>query len=298
MKKANINYPHPVLSAANEDYLNSYFNIELLDNPVIEGNNAIIRIKSVLSCPGLSNMIDNGRAKIVVYCESVETEYRKIEPFSNAESVELLIDKNALSKSVQVRGYIIATENMSSFSLPEHNADLFGSIPFKIRKGDILGISEDFYNIPIDSYDPLADRPSIFSVRRNPDGVDDIIVNYMEFDKITIFLNNDVFDKYQKLYEAPEMRSILASMIVMPALVDVLSFLKSADEDTINTYQTKKWFQVLKSRIDELSIDLNQEASLTKIANSILPHIVNGVIDGLGTVFESLLPTGGELDEG
>ena len=53
MKKTNINYPHPVLNIANEDYINSSFNISLPNDAKIEGEHAIIEISYELVSPGL-----------------------------------------------------------------------------------------------------------------------------------------------------------------------------------------------------------------------------------------------------
>lgn len=51
--------------------------------------------------------------------------------------------------------------------------------------------------------------------------------------KITILLNEDTFSKYQKLYESPEVRSVLASMFAVPVLVDALSYIKNADSEKL-----------------------------------------------------------------
>ena len=52
MRKTNINYPHPVLSAANEDYIDCCFNINLKNDPSIQGDLAVIDIAYDLSCDG------------------------------------------------------------------------------------------------------------------------------------------------------------------------------------------------------------------------------------------------------
>lgn len=295
MKKTNINFPHAVLSAANDDYIDSNFNINLKNDPSIQGEVAVIDISYELSCQGLQQLISNGDAKVILYLESVEAEYRRTFAFNN-NSCEITIteNKNMLSKSVQVRGYITAAKDISPFALPEHNKDLFGGIPFAVKRGDILAISEDFYNIPLENYDPLADRPSIFSIRRQTDRPkDEITVDFMSHDKITIFLNNDLYEKYSNLYEAPETRMFLASLFAAPVLVDVLSYIKHADQDMIDSISHLKWYQVLSARLLELKLDLSTEDSMTKIANVIIPHIFKTNIEQFKEVFKALLPTTG-----
>lgn len=298
MRKTNVNYPHPVLSAANEDYIDCSFNIILKNDPSIQGELAVVDICYDLSCEGLKQLIINGDAKVILYLESVEAEYRKIFTF-NSDSCDMSIteNKNMLSKSVQIRGYITAAKDITPFALPEHNKELFGGIPFNdVKRGDILAISEDFYNVPLENYDSLADRPSIFSIRRQTEcPKDEITVDFMSHDKITIFLNNDVYEKYSNLYEAPETRMFLASLFAAPVLVDVLSYIKHADQDMIDAIAHLKWYQVLNSRLLELKLDLNTEDSMTKIANVIIPHIFKTNIEQFREVFKNLLTsTGGD----
>lgn len=292
MRKVNVNYPHPVLSAANEDYINCSFNITLNNDPSIQGEVAVIDVSYQLSCEGLERLILDGDAKVILYLESVEAEYRKTFTFdSRSNSILITENKNMLSKFVQVRGYITAARDIAPFALVEHNKDLFGGMPFNVKRGDFLAISEDFYNVPLVNYDPLADRPSIFSMRRQTERPnDEITVDFMSHDKITIFLNNDIYEKYSNLYEAPESRMFLASLFAAPVVVDVLSYLKHADQDMIDSIAHLKWYQVLNARLLELKIDLNKEDSMTKLANIIIPHIFKTNIEQFGDVFKNLLP--------
>lgn len=299
MKKTNINYPHPVLSAANEDYIDCGFNITLKDDPSIQGEIAVINMVYELNCDGLKELISSGAAKVVLYLESVEAEYRKIDTFDVGTNEKTITEnKNKLSKNIQIRGYITAAKDISPFALKEHNKELFGEIPFSVKRGDILAISENFYNVPLENYDPLADRPSIFSIRRQTDRPkDEITVDFMSHDKITIFLNNDVFEKYDDLYKAPETRMFLATLFAAPVLVDVLSYIKHADQDAIDSISHLKWYQVLTSRLIELKIDLSKEDSMTKIANVILPHIFKTNIEQFKNVFKNLMPPENGGDE-
>lgn len=295
MKKTNINYPYPVLSASNEDYINSSFNIELPVNPYVEGDLAKIKIVYSLKSQGIQELIENDKARVTVYLESVEAEYRKIFYFpKSSNSLALDINKNNLSKKLQIKGYIIANTKISPFKLQEHNSDLFGSVPFSLNKGDIIAIA-DGYTIPLENFDPLVDRPSIFSIRKqteNPN--EEISVDMLTRDKITILLNEDTFTKYQILYQASDVRSLLASMFAVPVLVDALSYVKNADPEEIEALQELKWYQVVDTKIKELHLDLSKEDSMTKIANTILPHVFRTNIESFTDVFKNLLPSGGD----
>jgi hypothetical protein len=210
----------------------------------------------------------------------------------------LAIDKNLVNKKIEVRGHIIATKPLSPFKFPEHNKELLGEVPFNINPGEILAISDHFYNIPVDAYDPLADRPSIFSIRQQNDHPDeDISVDIFSDDKIRILLNRETYDKYRKLYEAPEVRTVLASMFVVPVLVDVLSYIKHAGVDELESVSTKKWYSVILSRLSALNIDLAAESSMTKVANIVLPNVFKTSVESFTQVFDALIPSGGANNE-
>lgn len=293
MTKTNINYPHPVLSAANDDYVNSKFDIELINDPTVKGENAVISIRYILDCDGLLEMLRQHKAEVVLFIESPISEYRKIERFpSDCMEKTILIKKDMLNKSVSLKGYIIACDELRCFSLPEHNKSYFGSVPFNIRKGDILGIASHQYNIPLQSYDPLADRPSIFCIRRQlKDPKEEVSADFSD-DKISIFLNDDTYKKYQELYSAPDVRLVLASFFAAPVLVDVLHFMKHMNKEEQDVYACKKWYQVITYRLKELKIDLDIEESLTKVANAILPHIFASSITALTELCKELLKEG------
>ncbi len=296
MNRTNINYPHPVLSSLNEDYIDSTFDISIVDDAIEEDNNkAKLKVNYVLDCPGLQELINCGKAKVVVYIESVIAEFRQAFNFNHNEtelSVEL--KKDELNRSLVLRGYIIADENIDSFVLDEHNKKIFGIVPFSLRRGDIMGIATHHYVIPLNSYDPLSNRPSIFRIRKQTERPNEEISADFSQDKIVIYLNADAYDKYQKLYEAPDVRGVLASFFAAPVLVDVLNYIKNMTEEERISAEEKKWYQVIQFRIKELNIDLNSENSLAKLVNLILPHVFVNAVESLTQLCKALLQ--GESD--
>lgn len=294
MKKTNINYPHPVLSASNEDYIDCFFDLGIINEPQIEGNTITLSVSYELSCTSLEKLIASGDACAVVYVESVVAEYRKIFRFSPQNNeLTILIDKNLVNQKIDVRGNIIALKPLSPFKFPEHNKELLGDVPFDINPGEILAISEHFYSIPVDTYDPLADRPSIFSIRQQNDNPnEDISVDIFSDHKIRILLNKETYEKYRKLYEAPEVRTVLASLFAVPVLVDVLSYVRNASAEDLESISNRKWYTVICSRLSALNIDLHAESSMTKVANLVLPHVFKTSVESFTQVFDALLPSG------
>ncbi|MBQ0098301.1 MAG: hypothetical protein KBS62_05145 [Oscillospiraceae bacterium] len=297
MNKTNINYPHPVLSSANEDYIQSSFDISLVDEPSIEENNVVINVAYSLLCDGLQYLIASGDAQVVIYMNSTVAEYRQMKAFdSDKTEMNIKINRNDINKSLQLKGYIIAANSIKSFSLPEHNKAFFGTVPFSLRKGDIMGLATHSFNIPLESYDPLADRPSIFSIRKQTQHPKEEVSSDFSGQKITIWLNEETHNKYRTLYAAPDTRGVLSAFFAAPVLVDTLYFMKNMTEEEKIEYESKKWYQVINHRLQELKLDISSDVSMTKIANLILPRIFSSSVEALTQLCEALLK-GGEKDE-
>lgn len=297
MKITNINYPHPVLDASNSDYIGSSFDISLETDPTVTNSSILIDVSYSLECEGLRELIESGKAEVAIYLDCSVAEFRRIDTFSSSNTrMQIQINKSDVNRSIQLKGYIIAHNSIPSFVLPEHNKEIFASVPFSVRKGDILAIAMHSYNIPLDSYDPLADRPSIFAIRKQTERPKEEISADFSGQKITIWLNAETHEKYSKLYEAPETRGFLSSFLAAPILVDVLYFIKNMSEEDKVDYETKKWYQVIEKRLNDLRIDLGAEDSMAKIANLILPRLFSTSIDSMMVVFKALLK-GGDSDE-
>lgn len=294
MKKSNVNYPHPVLASSNEDYINC--NFELTCEYEVQGQEALIKLEYFLNCAGLKSLIDDKKAKILVYLESLVAEYRKTFDFVDDNKLIIPLKRNEVNKNLQVRGYIVAIDHIPNFSLEEHNKDLFSNIPFDIRKGDVLAISDAFYNIPIDDYDPLANKQSIFAIHKDPDQKEEMLVDYIQDPKgkISIKLNEETYEKYCELYKAPDPRIILASLFAIPALIDALAYIKCATQDDLEGIENQKWYQVVSSKLKDEKIDLESEVSLSNVANRIMPRIFVSTVEKLTDVCKVLLKEGEE----
>lgn len=291
MKKTNINYPHPVLSSSNEDYVDSSFNIEIIEDPAVEGDVLNISMRYVLQCDGMANLIASGKAKVSLYFESVIAEYRQIEYFNpDTNEISVKIKREYLNQKILVKGYITAAEEINPFMLMEHNKEVFGNVPFVLRKGDIMAIATHQFNIPLQSYDPLADRPSIFRIRKQTERPKEEVSTDFSDHKISIYLNDELYIKYHELYAASDIRSALTTLFAAPVLVDVLDYIKHMSEDERIEVSNLKWYQVIMHRIEELKLDnWENEESMTKVANMILPKLFATSIDSLTKLCETVL---------
>lgn len=298
MKKTNINFPHPVLSNLGDDYINSSFDIFISDSTAIVGDVVKIDVRYELNSTGLEELIQKEKAKVVVRLESPLAEYREVFNFDIvSKELEVKINKDLLNKTLKVNSFIIASEAINGFRLDEHNTEIFGSVPFNIRKGDILAVYENEFQINLNNYDPLADKPSIFSIRRNTAANAQEISIDISTPKISILLNDSLYNQYKALYEAPDDRILLSTFFVAPVLVDVLSMMQHFSKEERVDYEEKKWFQVIDSRLKEMNINIGDPSnceSLTAIANKILPHIFESYMKSLKSLCDTFLKDGEE----
>ncbi len=289
MKKTNIGFPYPVLSDDNNDYVDSYFRLIATEDAAVENGKIILKFYYDLKSSGLQLMIDNKQAEVLLYAESVESSFRRIFRFDDA-TIEIEIEAALLTQKLKVKALIVAAVEYKEFIFDEHNKDLFNSFGFDLHKGDILALS-NLYEIPLDIIDPLANKPSVFSIRPDDNAIDSIRVDFWEDpNKINIWLKRDMHNLYQELREHPRFRMLLASYFVIPALIETLTFMKydgaSVDNEEV---KTKGWFQSLEGRLAGLKIDLaTTDLSITTIANKILNDMVQVSMDNLKSIKDEI----------
>ncbi len=289
MKKTNIGFPYPVLSDDNNDYVDSHFRLIATEDAAIENGKIILKFYYDLQSFGLQQMIDNKQAEVLLYTESVESSFRKIFKFDDT-AIEIEIEVALLTQKLTVKALIVAAGEYKEFVFDEHNKELFNSFGFDLHKGDILALS-NIYEIPLDIVDPLANKPSVFSIRPDDNAVDSIRVDFWEDEhKINIWLKRDMHKLYQELREEPRFKMLLASYFVMPALIETLTFMKydgaSGDNEEV---KSKGWFQSLEGRLAGLKIDLKTtDLSIATIANKILNDMVQVSMDNLKNIKDEI----------
>lgn len=280
MRKSNIIYPYPILRDGSDDYIGCSFSIsdqETVFNSKKEANGKItLKIEYQLHCASLEKMILDEEAKVVLYLESRMTSYRKSFSFEkDSTQLELEINKTELGDYVDIRPFVVANKDIDNFKLDEHNIELFKGTNISVRKGDFLAEAAGLHVI-LNKFDPLADKPSIFKIHVDYELKDSYIVSW-ESDTISITLNEKLHNLYNKISSEASYRIVLSSLFVSPALVDVLSAIKNANEDDLEDYKNKKWYIVLTSKLKSLNIDLQSEYSMSNVANKILPIVSTAV---------------------
>ena len=133
----------------------------------------------------------------------------------------------------------------------------------------------NIFEIELNLIDPLENKPSIFSIRPDDDATETIKVDISNPDRINIWLKRDLHNEYQELREEPQIRTLLASYYVLPALVEALEFMKNDAQNGDNEdIRNGAWYQSLETRLNALHIVLTDETSMTSVANRVLKDII------------------------
>lgn len=296
MKKQKNEFPHPVLVNNGSDYIDCSFDLKINDLK-IEGNYLKAEVEYSLNSPGLTNLLNENKLKVLIKIQSPKTAYRNIfEIENNSNKIAFSIPENNIADKIEISGIIVAAETLEHFSLEEHNKAFFNSANFEIRKGDILAIHPGFEQ-KIDSSEMEGPVASIFNISRQDINV--AIKPDFSDHKIEINLNNQTYESYFELKnKKDQLKKYLSAVVVFPVLVEALGYMQGVktDKETLyDEYTDKRWYRVIENKIQEKNIDL-QNLTLTEAANNILGDIVQNSLISLKETINDL--DNGEFESG
>lgn len=277
---SNRLFPHPVLWFVNDDYSNSEFafRIEVESDPERLSLNYNIALKNT----GIQKLIEEGKAIFCIHIESPLTMYR-YNHLTKSESGKIGLNGEDINHRLEILPMVVALENIDCFSNQELNEDYHGT-DIKVTKGSVIAIS-DFHYLNIDKeINDLGRKESIFSiVKASGDGP--MLIDVMQ-DRIIIKLNETDFKNFQILQMNSGFRSIIFSLIIIPALIYALDNIgdisNSNEGGDINDY---KWFRSLEKVFlkHELTLDANTISNKTSyaLAQMLLDHPISDALIAL-----------------
>lgn len=257
MRNSGKLFPYPVLSYESDDILNS--KLEFKYN-VIEDKDLRCKVEVKLKNKTLRALLKEGKVAYLILVECPKTRFRKAFRFETNE-YEFKVSEKELQNRVEVASMIISKEDFD-YRNDDFSEDYMGD-SFYIKKNNILAYGEDIsFNIERNT-DNLENLPSIFLiVVNNEKNAESISIN-LEGDKIKILLKPSIYDLYKELYQDPSQIEILSSLIVVPALVEVIASFKNLEDD----YGSTSWYQSINRRLKELKIN-KEEASDTALSTA------------------------------
>lgn len=253
----NKYFPYPVIAKGNESYATATFTSDV----DFEKNGFHIRfiLKSSSNNEGINELIASKKASFVHHIECVQTCYRYAVITQEEEEV-FQIHQSKLNGAVQISTVIVANEDLKGYKNADFSADYRGFV-FNIKKGCLLAIGECIEIELNKQKDDLENTSSIFSIVPNLDPNETIINVDVSSTKPKIVIRIPVkgCNIYKNLSANLELQSIMHSMIIVPALVQVFDELKASRHELYN-YSDCRWFKALTKACKNLKIELTEQS--------------------------------------
>lgn len=279
MRNKEKKFPYPVLSKDTDDFIDSSLDFKYT---IIENLNFKCNIKVNLNNRILRKLVKKGKALFAVHIECPKTRFRKIITFSDY-NFEFEINNKFLANRVEIASMIISAEDLE-YRNNQFNEDYEGDI-YYVGKNNILAYDNDITFDIERNVDSLENLPSIFSIVEDQELKAPAIALNLTETKIQLKLNSINYGLYKDLRENQNLEQVIASVFIMPALVNVLSSFRELEED----YGNSNWFHSINNRLKEIGIGKTENISedALKISQEIL-----------GDTFSSSLSTLREISFG
>lgn len=245
-------YPYPVLSDNTDDYVNSSFSMKL---EVTKGIREIcFKVSLKLENKQIQQMIHEGYAEYVIHIESSYTAYRTIIK-TDETYIEKSISEHKLNGKVEVCAFVVAKISLPAYYNSCFNEDYDG-MSFHLHRGNIIAIGGQVNINVTKEVEELSKIPSIFTICRNAEDIDDSMKIEITSEKIVIVLCSKSFGNYKMLTGIPQMLPVLHSILIVPTLIYTFEKLKS--EGTIE-YEDLRWYKSIERTLKKHNLTLNAE---------------------------------------
>lgn len=261
MQIKNKYYPYPVIAAGNDSYEDATFISDA--DYAMDAHNVKLILCAETDNQMLNEMIKSGSVKYAHHIECQQTCFRKL-VLTDEKVHEEIIHESLLNGIVQICTFLMANEDLVGYANPNFAKDYRG-IKFNLDKGCVMAIGSQV-NITINKdKEDLSRTSSIFSIRRDHDPSHTELQVSTTGAKIVVLIPEKTCNQYLNLSNQAMFVPVLHSMVIMPALMQVLSELKeAAQQNVLYNYEELRWFRGLKKTAEKLQIKFDQDA-LTQI---------------------------------
>lgn len=295
MRNKAIEYPHPVLSEYAKDFTDSNFSINIVSHGD-DGTNISLEIEHALNCKGISQLLDSGKAKIILRVTCFRTSFRQTFDMNVDKNTLISIPKRNVTDTLDIQAMIVATSACKDYKLSEFNTNYFGNETFSLRKGDVIA-TEPGIKIKLSS---ILEKnvAGIVLVETNPT-ISKMRVNYASMeetdpalsDYIVISLPDDEYKTWAKLRTKKYLRKgtdrFLQSSLILPVITEAISKLRNeeelVEEDKTEHYKGTIWANSILEALKKIGIDdlTNCLQSDVELANELLGNVVEDSFSNL-----------------
>ncbi|MEH6972419.1 MULTISPECIES: hypothetical protein [unclassified Bacillus (in: firmicutes)] len=278
MKISERYFPYPVLTFF-DDSIDGIFEIEEDTFSVeldADKSHYTISGEFLLDNMDIVKLIDDQKAAYVLHIECGKTRYRK--PFHFTDRVfSFKISSDLLDGKIEIQPAVIVKTPIQNYKNEKAHEDFADSL-FDLRIGELLAVTYPMEFTVTKSLDSLQNFPSIFSVSKNTQYDDNPMeVNFEDSNRIRIYLSEQNYRCYKITSQQSDNEPILASMILLPALVQLFNYFVQ----DIDQFEDKLWFPVIQWRVNECGYtfeDVNWESEALQVAHKVIGDaLTNGL---------------------
>ncbi len=283
MEIKNKLYPYPVLADFSHEYKEtSSFEVKADLKP--DGYRMVVSFTAVLINGGLKNLVNEGKAEIILHLECGQTGFRHLLKFDrNGSDISWTIPNELVSGMVQICPFIMTACDIAGYSNSEFEDDLSG-MAFDLPAGSILAAGKQINVQVTKRADDLRDVKSIFNIAMNGDEKQQYMqVDCERGDCILVLLPAKDWQKFGRLESSGRLTGVFSAMIAVPALTYVLERLRrsGAQERIDMSEKPTIWFNCISRtlletfKIDITDKDFDNRDDMFELAQK----MINGPLD-------------------
>lgn len=279
-------WPHPVVSPLSDDVSPNNFDFQLDVWP--EHQRWLLGVDSSDDDPHLAAHVRAGKASYVLHVECKKTYFRA--SFRSASPrFEVQVSGDHLFGLVEVSLLLVATADLESYRHPRQHED-YRDGTFAVGIGQPIAVAQSKTFDAFLEADPILKLSSIINIRKG-EGDQRIISVNCEGDRIRIDLPPDQFLQYRNMRADPAIRGLLASTIILPALMDAFYYLRNPDLDIDDFKADHRWCRCVLGRLERLGFDIadpNSDNSMClKAAQLLLREPLRRSLEDLSGLFST-----------
>ena len=239
-------FPYPVLGPNPDDFTEGA--VRLADATATAAPERYsLRFRFEVSHSSIAGMIATGDASPAVVVECRQNLYRRRHAVQLGLN-EMEIPADELRGQVQVTPLISAVRDLENYRPGSLNAD-YNGVEIRVPRHGVLAYGANLEFIAEPRADRLRKISSIMRVVQTDDAGMWMTVKDNGH-RIHVEVSPEQFRLYQSVAASRQGSSILASMLVLPVLVDVFHRIKSGEQEGLEDF---RWFQVIRVRLREIA---------------------------------------------
>lgn len=241
--------PHPLLSPFSTDVQPPVFAFDCTDGD-ITCDRGTWRITGRIrhESPALAGYVSSGAATLGVHVECSRTFFRQW--FATGSEVRIDLPADSVRGKVEMLAVCVAAAPIHNYTL-EGQHDDYAKATFDIAVGDLLAAAP---HLEFDAYldlDPIQKISSILDIKKSPDRAAGPAHIDFAGDRIEVELAQTDYDNYIALRADPTLHGMIASNVIMPAVLQAVNYLGRMDSEGLqDAKDNQRWCRCLMSRLE------------------------------------------------